>query len=1000
MADAVIDNPILNGPYDVPTRHWRFDDSGITDEIVEARRPSGYFVPVPQARRQNAQLALETDWTLDRLKPNDLVNQLRGRLALWREQGRPNVTSTTRALLEHWTSPERERRLFFAQVEAVETAIYLVEAAAKAGDHWVHDQLRTTAAEANPGLVRTAMKMATGSGKTTVMGMLVTWQACNTANGGGRDFTDRFLVVAPGITVKDRLRVLLPSDPGNVYRERDLVPPDLLPGLQKATVIVTNFHAFGLRETREGKTASRTTKQVLDPTGTLRAFTETPEQMVSRVCRAFGARGRQVVVLNDEAHHCYRRKLDDVEAPTVEQLKGEEKKEAAAHDEEARLWLNGLLAVQRKLGIKQVYELSATPFFLNGSGYREGLLFPWVVSDFSLVDAIESGLVKIPRVPVADDSAAGEGPAYREIWPHVRDQLSRRGRRAGEAAEGERRLPLRLEGALQSLYNDYARSYAQWQATATEGSTPPVFIVVCSNTSVSKLVFDVVAGFDAQVGGETLPRASDYPLFSNVTGDGKWSERPATILVDSLQLETGGALTPEFKAVAAREIDELKADLRARFPGRDTDDLTDEAIMREVLNTVGKAGRLGEHVRCVVSVSMLTEGWDANTVTHILGVRAFGTQLLCEQVVGRGLRRRSYAVAEDGLLLPEYAEVYGVPFSFIPGSGKPVHPPPPRRTTRVQRLAERAADLDIRFPRVVGYRRELADDRLFATFDDTSTLVLSLADLPATVTVSGIVGESDEHTLDSLRSIREQQVAFRLAKLVLERHLRDRQGNERPWYFPQVVPLVRQWLREHVVLKDGTFLGLLLLAQHADNAVERIGTRLNWLEDNRQEQWLPLLRPYDPEGSTAGVDFDTGKDTYQTDPRRSPISHVVLDSGWEQRVAQVLESLPQVASYAKNDHLGFTIPYTMDGEQRSYLPDFLVRARVPAGDSPLTVIAEVSGAARRDKDAKVRTTRDLWVPAVNAHGGFGRWRFIEVTDPYDCREDLLAALTAEPLVAA
>jgi type III restriction enzyme len=255
--------------------------------------------------------------------------------------GTPAPDEHQRALAEHWSSPERDRRLLFAQLEAAETAIFLVEAAAKMGDNWVHEQLRQSAAEANPGLIRTALKMATGSGKTTVMGMLIAWQTCNSAAGGGTSFTDRFLVVAPGITVKNRLRVLLPSDPGNVYRERDLVPPDLLPALRKATVVVTNFHAFGLPETREGKGASKTTKQVLDPTGTIKACTETPEQMVSRVCREFGAKGKQVIVLHDEAHHCYRRRLDDLEAPTAEQLKGEEKKEAVARDEEARCGSTG-----------------------------------------------------------------------------------------------------------------------------------------------------------------------------------------------------------------------------------------------------------------------------------------------------------------------------------------------------------------------------------------------------------------------------------------------------------------------------------------------------------------------------------------------------------------------------------------------------------------------------------------------------------------------------------
>ena len=591
-------------------------------------------------------------------------------------------------------------------------------------------------------------------------------------------------------------------------------------------------------------------------------------------------------MFDDEAHHCYRRKISEPEAPTVEQLKGEEKKEAATREEEARLWLNRLLAVQRKLGVKQVYDLSATPFFLDGSGYPEGLLFPWVVSVFSLIDAIESGLVKIPRVPVADDSVKGTGPVYRLIWPDVRDQLSRRGCRVGGEVDGERVLPKRLEGALQSLYDDYTRSYERWLQTAGERSTPPVFIIVCSNTAVSKLLFDVVAGHDAVVAGQVLARASDFPLSSNVAEDGEWSARPSTILVDSLQLESGGALSAEFKAVAAREIDEFKAELRERFPGRDTDDVSDEALLREVLNTVGKAGRSGEQVRCVVSVSMLTEGWDANTVTHMLGVRAFGTQLLCEQVVGRALRRRSYAVAEDGLLLPEYAEVYGVPFSFIPGGAGSADPPPPRSTTRVR--ADRERGLEIRFPRVLGYRRGLTDDHLFATFEGASPLVLSVADLPTSVTVSGIVGQEGEHSLDSLRAVREQTVAFRLARLVLDRHLRDGQGNERPWYFGQVLGIV--------------------------------------------QQWLPLLRSFDTEGSSSEVDFDTSRPTYLTDPTKSPVTHVVEDSGWEAKIAQVLESMSSVTAYVKNDHLGFAVPYTLDGEQRSYLPDFLVRARVPEGE--------------------------------------------------------------------
>lgn len=992
MADVVIDNPILNPPFDPPTRHWRFGPDGITDEWVEGRRPSGYFAPVPAAK--GVQLSLLDDPALSRLQANELVNTIRHRVQLWRDQGRPHITSTTRALIDYWIDPERERRLFFAQVEAAETAIYLAEAADRSGDTWLWRRLEAHAAESNPGLVRKALKMATGSGKTTVMGMLLAWQVCNSVVGRSTLFTDRFLVVTPGITVKDRLGVLLPSDPGNVYRDRDLVPAELMPALRTAKVVVTNYHAFGLRETAEGRAASKTTKQVLDPSGTSRAFTESPAQMVQRVCRGLGTGRRQVVVFNDEAHHCYRRRVDaQVPAP---KLTGEDRREAAARDDAARMWLTGLLHVQAKLGIKATYDLSATPFFLAGSGYPEGALFPWVVSDFSLVDAIESGLVKIPRVPVADNSVKPAGPTYRWFWPAIRDALPKRGgRKPVVAAAGPPALPLELDGALRSLYDDYRRAYQAWQADAGPDSTPPVFIVVCNNILTSQLVFDAVAGYETQVDGHPVLQAGDFPLFTNVTEAGARSTRPPSILVNSAEVESGGGMSTEFRAAAAAEIGELKVELRDRFPGRDTDELTDEALLREVLNTVGRNGRLGEHIRCVVSVSMLTEGWDANTVTHILGVRAFGTQLLCEQVVGRGLRRRSYATGQDGLLLPEYAEVYGVPFSFIPGSGRPDEAPPePKPTTRVRAVPGRD-ELVIRFPVVVGYRRELFDERLSASFDESADLTLSVADVPTETTVRGLIGEADIHDMSELRRQRTQQVAFQLARRVLDTELRDGVGNQRPWYFPQLVPIVTEWMREHVDYKDETFPGLLLLTQHANDAAARIAGGLQTQPGNRRSQWQPVLRPFDPEGSTAGVDFVTAKPVYATDPRRSQISHVVQDSGWEGKVADVLERLETIAAYAKNDHLGFTVPYTIDGEQRSYVPDFLVRVRVPEGEEPLTVVVEVSGAQRRDKTEKVRRMRDLWLPAVQAHGGFGRWRFVEVTDPYDCRDQLEAALAVD-----
>lgn len=987
MRQVVIENPVLNSPFREPTRHFRFSEDGITDEIVEGRRVSSYFVPVPQPRKKTKQLSFDTEWTQDRLKENEEINRIRQRVALWRQGGYTGITRTTARLLEHWKRTERERRLFFCQIEALETVIYITEVAGRYGDAWIENYLRQANESANPLLYRIAFKMATGSGKTVVMAMLIAWHVLNKlANPRDGRFSDAFLVVTPGITIRDRLRVLLPSDPQNYYRALDIVPPDDLEALGRAKIIVTNFHAFQLREQ---VAAPKLTKDILGQS-VAGSFTETPDQMVRRVCRELGNK-RNVVVINDEAHHCYRRRPDGEEV----KLTADERKEVQKREQEARVWISGLEAVKAKIGIKVVYDLSATPFFLRGSGYAEGTLFPWVVSDFSLIDAIESGIVKVPRVPVDDNTVRGELPTYRNLWPLIRDHLPRKGR-GTEAVAGEPKLPAELEGALHSLYGNYERYYRRWQDSKGEGNhslTPPVFIVVCNNTNVSKLVFDYVAGWEKKLAdGSTVLVPGALPLLSNVA-DGLWLPRPNTILVDSEQLESGEAMSPEFKRMAARQIEEFKAEYRARFPGRDAESLTDEDLLREVMNTVGKPGKLGEQIKCVVSVSMLTEGWDANTVTHILGVRAFGTQLLCEQVVGRGLRRMSYAVNEHDRFETEYAEVYGVPFSFIPCSGSSPDPKPGPTPTRVRALPERAA-CEITFPRLLGYRYDLPAERLSAQFGEDSRMILSTADLPTRTENAPIVGESSIHTLDDLRAHRPQEVAFRLAKLTLEKYFRDDDGGSKPWLFPSLLAITRRWLQECVVCKDNTFVQLLLLTERAQDAADRIYQSIVASESGRKAI-KPILRPYDAVGSTRHVDFDTVRPVYPTDPAKCHVSHVVADTGsWEQKLAQALEEMEEVAAYVKNHNVGFSIPYTIGGEERNYVPDFIVRIRHPGEDagSSLNLILEVTGEKKRDKEAKVATARDLWVPAVNNHGAFGRWAFLEISDPWDAMKAIRAFL--------
>lgn len=986
----IIENPVINSPFEKPKRHFKFDDNGITNEITSGRRISEYFIPIAKPRKSKAQMELlfDNQLTQDRRQDNEFINQIRERVELWRKRNYEGATNTSKQLLHYWTSLDRDpgKRLFFCQIEALETAIYISEVARKYNDTWIEERLRLENEAFNPGIFRIAFKMATGTGKTVVMAMFIAWQTLNRlANPRDNRFTDSFLIITPGITIRDRLRVLLPNDPDNYYRQRDVVNSECLAQLSRARIIITNYHAFKLRELND---ASRLTKNILSVNSD-NAFVESPEQMVRRVIRELGNR-KNIMVINDEAHHCYRRRIQYDE----EKLSREDKREAEKRDEEARIWISGIEAIKGKMGVKAVYDLSATPFFLKGSGEREGTLFPWVVSDFSLTDAIESGIVKVPRVPVADDSMIGDQPTYRDLWPHIKDDLPKKGR-GTEKLGGEPKLPVALQGALHSLYGNYELYYKEWEANQearARGLTPPVFIVVCNNTNVSKLVYDYISGWKKTLTEEsTILVPGQLPIFNNEK-DGRWAANPNTILIDSEQLDSGEGMSNDFKKIAGIQIDEFKREYRTRFSGRDVDKITDEELLREVMNTVGKSSKLGENIKCVVSVSMLTEGWDANTVTHVLGVRAFGTQLLCEQVVGRGLRRTTYSPEEltcsvNGKIIsfegfyPEYAEVYGVPFSFIPtsGSAKPVKK---KQTTRVRAITDRA-DCEISFPRVMGYRYEFSGQELTADFSKNEVkYVLSTANLPTITENAPIIGESSIHNLVDLQHRRIMEVSFRLAMLTLQKYFRDDEDNIKNWFFPQILEITGRWLDECVTFKDNTFVQEFLLIELANAAADRIYLSLLPPQQTGTNTLKPMLRPYDTVGSTRYVDFETSKNVYTTNQAKCHISHVVADTdSWEQKMAQVLESMSEVRFYVKNHNLGFTIPYILNGEERNYIPDFIAIIDQKGGN--LNLIVEVSGQNRPDKAIKVATARDLWIPAINNHGGFGKWAFIEIKDPWN-----------------
>ncbi|MEQ9326096.1 MAG: DEAD/DEAH box helicase family protein, partial [Rhodospirillales bacterium] len=787
MTVSFFDRPILNSPYELPLQHWELDEDGQpTNHIIETRRRSDLITPVPKPKKVKKGKASQTQMVFgddkdlstedQEYNPTPIINEIRTYVQEWRKLPNPEqwqVTPETARLLTHWRHHRFEGiRPFFCQIEAVETAIWLVEVAPKqptrAGKFWAH--IKGGNAQANPELLRLALKLATGAGKTTVMAMLIAWQTVNAVrHPNSKTFSRGFLIVAPGITIRDRLRVLLPNDPESYYRNREIVPPDMLADIDRAKIVVTNYHAFKLRERLSVSKGTRTALEGWrgDPLKTL----ETEGQMIQRVMPELMGM-KNVVVLNDEAHHCYRERVKDADGETEDDLKGEEKDEAKANNEAARMWISGLEAVKRKIGISLVYDLSATPFFLRGSGYAEGTLFPWTMSDFSLMDAIECGIVKLPRVPVADNFVGGDTPMFRNLWDHIGKKMPKKGRGKASKTLDPLSLPAELLTALDALYGHYEETYNLW-IEANIG-VPPVFIVVCNNTSTSELIYKYVSGFTRQKddGSEQFENGR-LELFRNYDGFGNRLSRPNTILIDSAQLESGEALDKDFREIASDEIDRFKRELIERTGDAQAADKIDDAtLLREVMNTVGKPGQLGGSIRCVVSVSMLTEGWDANTVTHVLGVRAFGTQLLCEQVIGRALRRQSYEVNEEGpdegLFNVEYADVFGIPFDF---TARPVvaPPQPPRETVQVRAVRPDRDHLEIRFPRVEGYRVELPEERLTAEFNDDSVLMLSPELVGPTQTRNlGIIGEAADMTLEHMRDMRPSSLVCNLTRRLLE----------------------------------------------------------------------------------------------------------------------------------------------------------------------------------------------------------------------------------------
>lgn len=1014
MADN--QNPILNGPYSEPKFHYRTLAGGALDytAIEKGRRPFDANInsPIPVGQGPQLQLLDHQQSNAQQIE-NHLINLIRKEVKAWRESQYENhaPTRVTKELLAFWfNNPDRHavKKLFFAQQEAIETAIWLNEIAKKTGaGKNILNQLQAArmVSDDRPevNLPRIAFKMATGTGKTVVMAMLMLYHYFNrTEYRNDPRFADFFLLVAPGITIKDRLSVLnVDTSGGNrnelrdYYHERGLVPPHLEDRLQgiNAKIIITNYHAFELRNLQGNKRSPMDGKIGAD--GQKQEAKEDAALMLRRVLGKFRKDAR-MLVLNDEAHHCYYPK------PKSGRKTAEADDNVKEENERASVWLNGIAEIGKHFRITAVYDLSATPYYLSGSGYEPYTLFPWVVSDFGLIEAIEAGLVKIPYIPESDSSHAIDMPMLRNLYDHVAQDLPKKGRSKQEFF-GEPQLPHLIKNALDQFYSDYKKEY---ERVGSLFDTPPVFIIVCNNTNVSSEVYKYIAGYEQknEKGEITGIRPGHFDLFTNFDRNTQQQlDKPPTLLIDSAAIEEAGQIDAEFKAIFAPEIERFKQEFRIAYPDKSVDQIDDSTILREVLNTVGKKGKLGQHIRCVVSVNMLTEGWDANTVTHIMGIRKFGSQLLCEQVAGRALRRQSYFLDKSGKFPPEYARIIGVPFQMFK-SGTAVAPPPPQQFTRIHALPERSA-FEIRFPNLISYRIESVEKEVVADFSKVSPYELDGTRYPETTELgSAFSGDRQVMSLEQVKHRRRQELVYNITRYLINHYWKDETGEAQFYKFNQLRNIVDYWLAHKVKCVGGAFENMLFY-ENPKSVCDHIMLGI-YAEQRRHDKILPVYNHYNREGSTKYAQGITTRKVYPT--KHSHVNAVVADTdSWEQLAAKMLEELvadKHILFYVKNAFLGFRVPYTWMGKDRWYEPDFIARARTASGET-VNLVIEISGMSKGpDKEAKDFYMRNRWLPAVNNvrhKHEMDAWHFINIglhSDFRDMKKDLVDFLKNPPPV--
>lgn len=998
---------IINSPYREPSQHWFVEDNQPDQwDLREGRRPARYFPP----RRDGAEREMELE----------LVNRIRPLVKDWRKDalsGGGGVSATTMDLLQHWHREGRQHRLFFAQLEAAETIIFLTEARTDylQGIDVPLDKLGEVATRAgHTAFRRLCCKLATGGGKTVVMGMLAAWSILNKINSRtDKRFSDAVLVVCPNITIRERLRELnTQRGDASIYRTRDLVPSSLMSKLSQGRVFVVNWHVF---EPQSGQTVSGrvlksgkrvTSTEVVhigarndtvrgkrymtedslrrnamigmltiveekrDRVGKLKKvwveterYLESDTALVRRVLwRDLGDK-KNMLVMNDEAHHAYRVREDE------ESVLGDEefgdKEFAAAYRRGATVWVNGLDKIHKQRGINRCLDFSATPYFLSASGADAGNVFPWVVSDFGFSDAIEAGLVKVPRFSVRTPD--GEN-SYYDLWTWILDKLQHDGGRRQIQPEAVLRY---AHAPLQMMAEDWERTRLEWEEEGLD-DRPPVLIIVCKNVDLAKAVYEWITEANGPGG---MPSCGIESL-RNTT------ERCSTVRIDSKvskEIESGEAESSETQWMRFVLDTVGKNDWPRDKQGEPLYPPEFEALADKLGRPKTPPGR---DIRCIVSVSMLTEGWDCNTVTHIVGLRPFMSQLLCEQVVGRGLRRVSYETDENDLPAKEVATVFGVPFRDVPVESVTSQNDTPAKRYHIHALPEKS-DYAISYPRVDGYKHEVRE-RITADFSALGSLQINDREIPTRAIVRetpypeepSIYSPGQSGVIQLSRDRRLQKTQFKMASNLTKAYVEDRNYSASALdLFPQMLRIVRQYFAEKIAVSHPDNIMSACVNPHYERIYETLVEAITPDTEAGEQPELPRYEQYRQEGSTEEVDFYTRREPMEV--RKSHLNAIVTDSKLEQRAAYVLDTNELVQAFVKNDQLSFAIPYLREGGVHEYRPDFIIRLQ-----NGTYLILETKGFddphEGRKSQAAIR-----WVKAVNSDEKYGHWNYEIVREEAD-----------------